>query len=235
MTNNEITSQWLTKWIAASTISWMVAALFGEACRSLAWHNLNLNIGWSMFISAITTLSFGAIATSLAQEKILHSANHEIDHWKRASLKGWLLGIGVGILIFIASALLLAVAISVLIPGSDEGSSWARPLTFAIFALPIAAIFGGLGIFYFIGVFQAKILNQLAQQNRHWVRTSIISGIVGLFVVIIALIILRTRASSTVVLGILGAIYGMITSAITGTRLTSLLSLRAEKEESVTI
>ena len=188
-----------------------------------------------MFIAAITMLGFGAIATSLTQGNILRSTTSELAHWERATLKGWLLGIGVGILIFVASAFLLAVAISVLMPGSDEGSSWARPLTFAIFALPIAAIFGGLGILYFIGVFQTKILNQLTEQNTHWIRTSIISGIAGFFIVICAMLVLRMLASSMIVFGILGAIYGMITGAITGTRLTSLLSFRAEKEESVSV
>ena len=235
MTNNKITSQWLIKWITVSTMSWMFAALFGEVCRNLAWQNLSINIGWSMFIAAITMLGFGAIATSLTQGNILRSTTSELAHWERATLKGWLLGIGVGILIFVASAFLLAVAISVLMPGSDEGSSWARPLTFAIFALPIAAIFGGLGILYFIGVFQTKILNQLTEQNTHWIRTSIISGIAGFFIVICAMLVLRMLASSMIVFGILGAIYGMITGAITGTRLTSLLSFRAEKEESVSV
>jgi hypothetical protein len=213
----------------------MFAALFGEMCRNLAWQNLSINIGWSMFIAAITTLGFGAIATSLMQRNILRAATSEIDHWDSATLKGWLLGTGVGILIFVVSALLLAMAISVLMPGSDEGSSWARPLTFAIFALPIAAVVGGLSILYFVGVFQSKILNQLTQQNSHWIRTSIISGIVGFFAVITVMIILRTLAPPAVVFGILGAIYGMITGAITGSKLRSLLSLRVEKVELVSM
>ena len=209
----------------------MFAALFGEVCRNLAEQNLSINIGWSLFIAAIAMLSFGVIATSLTQGNILRSVSNEIGGWEQATWQGWLLGIGVGLLIFTVSASLLAGAISLLMPASSLGA----PVLFAILALPIAAILGGLGISYSIGVFQSKILNRLAEQNTHWIRTSFISGIAGLVVAVCGVLLLRTRASPFLVFGILGAMYGMITGAITGIRLTSLLAFGAKKEESVSI
>ncbi len=235
MTNHKIRSQWLIRWIAASTMSWMFAALFGEVCRNLARQSLSNNIGWSIFIAAITMLGFGVIATSLTQGNILRSASNEIGGWERATWQGWLSGIGVGIPIFVVSALLLAKTLSLLMPAPGGGSSLGASVLFAILALPIAAVLGGLGILYFMGSFQAKILNQLIEQNTHWVRTSIISGVAGSLVVICAFLILRRLASPMMVFAILGAIYGMLTGAITGMRLTSLLSLRVDKEESVEI
>ena len=209
----------------------MFAAVFAALCRDFAWHNLNINVGLSMIITTIALLVFGAVSTSLTQWKILCLATEEASYWGKASLKGWALGILAGILILGVSAFLLGIIIAVLMPGSDEASSWARPLTFAIFALPVAAALGWLGIIYFVGMFQSSILNQFTQQSSHWVRTSIKSGIVGLVVVICAIIILRTRSSPAIVFGILGGVYGMITGAITGTRLAPLLFLENGKEE----
>lgn len=231
MTHNKRSSQWFIKWVTASTISWLFAAMFGAVCRDLAWNNLNINTGLSMIITIIAVLVFASVSTSLTQWKILRSATDRIGHWGKASIKGWALGTLVGILILVLFVFLALVTIDILIPGSDEASSWARSLTFAIVVFPITAGLGWLGIVYFVSVFQAKILNQLVQQNSHWVRTSIISGFIGLFVVISAMIILRTRSSSIEVFSILGGIYGMIIGTITGTRLTSLPLLEFEKEE----
>jgi len=226
-----VTASTLRKWVIASTISWMFAAIFGAICRDLAWHNLNINVGLSMAITTVAVLVFGAVSTSLSQSEILRSATDEVSGWGKMSIKGWGVGTLVGVLVFVISLLLLAVTIATLMPGSDEASSWARPLAFAILAVPVAAALAWVGIIYFVGKFQSRILDQLTQQNSHWVKTSLKGATVGLFVVLSAMLILRTRGSSIGVLGILGAIYGMITGAITGTRLTSLLSLEAEKEE----
>jgi len=187
-----------------------------------------------MIITIIGVLVFASVSTSFTQWNILRSTTDKISHWAKASIKGWALGSLAGLVMFGISVALSVLIIGILIPGSDEGSSWARPLTFAIVALPITASLGWLAIIYFIGVFQSKILSQLVQQNSHWVRTSIISGFVGLFVVICAMLVLRTRSSPIGVFGILGGVYGMITSAITGTRLISLLPLEVEKEEVAT-
>jgi hypothetical protein len=226
-----ITASTFRKWVAASTISWMFAAMFGAICRDLAWHNLNINVGLSIVITAVAVLVFGGVSTSITQGKILRSATDEASQWGKLSLKGWAVGTLVGGLIAVISLLLLGVTIAVLIPGSGEAASWGRPLAFAILAVPMAAALAWVGIIYFVGKFQSRILDQLTQQNSHWVKTTLKSATIGLFVVLSAMLILRTRGSSIGVLGILGAIYGMITGAITGSRLTSLLFLEAEKKE----
>jgi len=205
--------------------------MFGAICRDLAWHNLNINVGLSIVITAVAVLVFGGASTSITQGEILRSATDEASQWGKLSLKGWAVGTLVGGLIAVISLLLLGVTITALIPGSGEAASWARPLAFAILAVPVAAALAWVGIIYFVGKFQSRILDQLTQQNSHWVKTTLKSATVGLFVVLSAMLILRTRGSLIGVLGILGAIYGMITGAITGTRLTSLLPLKAEKKE----
>jgi len=233
MTNDKRVSLWLIKWIAASTLSWMSAILFGVLCRDLARHTLNINSNLSTTIMIVAALFFGGVLTSLTQWRILSSATDKASQWGKASIKGWAAGAVAGILIFTIAKYLSALIIALIIPGSvEESFNWGRAIVFAFVALPIAGVVGWLSIHYVVGMFQSKILNQSTQQNSHWVKTSLFGGIIAVFVVICTVMVISRMGSSQIaILGTLGAIYGMITGVVTGTRLAELLFSETKKEE----